>query len=58
MMEIKAHVPGHLGNGLDHSSITLFVLATPGERLFTFALEKYSQGQKDKKTVELLGLKA
>ena len=32
-----------------HSSMTLFALATPGEPLFTFALEKYFQGQKDKK---------
>jgi len=41
-----------------HSSMTRFALAVPEEPLFTLALQKYFQGQKDTKTIELLGLKA
>jgi uncharacterized protein (DUF1810 family) len=39
------------------SSMTLFALAAPGELLFTFTLEKYFNGHKDKKTIEILGRK-
>jgi uncharacterized protein (DUF1810 family) len=38
-----------------HSSMTLFALAAPQEPLFETALKKYFSGQKDLKTVELLG---
>jgi uncharacterized protein (DUF1810 family) len=38
-----------------HSSMTLFALAAPEEPLFEAALKKYFAGQKDGKTIELLG---
>jgi uncharacterized protein (DUF1810 family) len=40
-----------------HSSMTLFALAVPDEPLFKSALEKYFAGQRDAKTIAILGLK-
>lgn len=37
-----------------HSSMTLFALAVPGERVFAEALVKYFDGKQDAKTLELL----
>jgi uncharacterized protein (DUF1810 family) len=37
-----------------HSSMTLFACASPTEALFQLALEKYFQGSKDLRTLELL----
>ena len=37
------------------SSMTLFAAAAPNEALFPEALEKYFHGERDPKTVELLG---
>ena len=38
-----------------HSSMTLFALAAPQEPLFDAALKKFFGGQKDPKTIELMG---
>jgi uncharacterized protein (DUF1810 family) len=46
-----------LGNPDDlkfHSSMTLFALADPGERVFKDALENYFEGVPDERTVEAL----
>ncbi len=37
-----------------HSCMTLFALAVPGEPAFQLALEKYFDGKRDGKTVEML----
>jgi uncharacterized protein (DUF1810 family) len=39
-----------------HSSMTLFALAGPDEPAFGAALEKYFEGRKDGRTLELLGV--
>jgi uncharacterized protein (DUF1810 family) len=38
-----------------HSSMTLFSLAAPGEAVFAAALDRYFEGGKDRRTLELLG---
>lgn len=37
-----------------HSCMTLFALAVPDDPDFTFALEKYFDGEEDARTIELL----
>jgi uncharacterized protein (DUF1810 family) len=37
--------------------MTLFALAVPGEPVFQMALEKYFDGEREGRTVELLGMR-
>ena len=47
---------GHPDNLKFRSSMTLFALSTPGDIIFDAVIIKYFAGERDAKTLELLGL--